>query len=504
MKKPLCLLLCLLLLLPAAGGCAGPSGEEAVQTLSIRQEQISSFDRALADALAQAGARLTRILLPDDVCPLTEDAAVPANVSLVFGRGTALSVAAGRTLTIFGGVEAPNTYIFPGEGTVAGNIRGDAYVQWFGADASDFTANQTVPFQKALDVCDTVLVPSRAREYRVSSLTITRPVTLRGTGAARTAIRAASAAEPLIDVCASQVRIENLAVSFTPLEAQKRTFVRLNTEQQDLQDVSLYNIFVTNPGFAVCDAGAGQHTASNVTLDHIKINSNYNTGVWLRDCSTGIKLLDVTVSSFGPNLSTKGYVFENVQQMYLENVDNLGGFTKTVKGGDGLTFINCANVSCYRVMTDYLNARHLVIRNCTKFHFSNFVTSLMCEEGLYFDGLTDSVMDVIKVNGNYPSTGPGAYLKNCTGNVFNDLIIIDASQSAVVLENCSGNVFNNLVTAGAARPYALEEREGCRDNRFQGLILTGAFSLQGDGSSIHGLRDEKDRLFAVIAAPAEG
>ena len=387
---------------------------------------------------------------------------------------------------------------------MAGDIQGTAYVQWFGADEE--TSDHTASFQKALDCCRTIAVPNRSTAYNITQLRADKPVTLIGQGSNRVQLTVLREEGTVFTIASSDVRLENLTFYNTQASAADYITVLLDTSERDLNNITLYNVHMTKPCHAIVDAKSDEHVITNLTLDHMKIGDNRNTGIHLTDCTTGILLNDVTISSFSPNIITNAYIFENIEQMHLENVDNLGGLTKTGNGGDGLTFINCKNVTGYRIMTDYLSGRHLVIKNCSNFRISNFVTSLLRAEGIYIDGLTDSQLDVFKANdgATHNSQSPAVHLKNCRNNVFNDLIVIFAKNDALVLENCSDNTFNNFVTSGPSSPYALREEASCSNNVFNGVALKGAYSLQGSGSVIHALVPNSGNLLDHVYAPAQG
>lgn len=476
------------------------------QTLSVSPDSADAFDAELDRLLDQAkGFDQTEILLPAGSFTVEQNHTVPANVTLTLARGCVFNLNAQATLTIYGTVNAAATYIFQGEGTVVGDIQGKAYVQWFGADQSEIS--DTVCFQKAIDCCRYVIVPNRNKAYSITHLRIEKPVTLSGSGANRVMLSVPNELEGhTVSIASDDVRLENFTFTYANKTVPTEfSTIFLDTSSRNLQDISVYNVQISYCNTAVSDAKSDQYTVKNLTLDHMKIGANRSNGIHLTDCTTGILLNDVTVSSFDPNIITCGFVFENVQQMHLENVDNLGGFTKKGEGsGDGMVFRNCKNVTSYRIMIDYVHGRQLVIENCSNFRLSNYVTSLLNAEGIYIDGLTDSVLDVFKANGSYPASGPAVYLKRCNGVTFNDLIVTYAGNEGVVLEECSNNIFNNLVTSASSDPYALREESNCSNNVFNAVVLSDSYTLQGQGSVIYALRTNKSELIAQVHAPAQG
>ncbi|MHB8964207.1 MAG: hypothetical protein ACYC5K_13755 [Saccharofermentanales bacterium] len=184
----------------------------------------------------------------------------------------------------------------------------------------------------------------------------------------------------------------------------------------------------------------------------------------------------------------------------MENVDVLGGFPKAGDTGDGMTFINCKNVSSYRIMIDYVNGRQVVIKDCTGFKMSNFVTSLIKTEGFYIDNLQDSVFDVFKVNGVYPTENPALFMKNCKNVVFNVLIVQLTGKEGIVMENCTNNTFNNLVISDC-KGAALTEKGNSNNNTFNGLRSknnAGGISLVGEKTAVYGYVGSDGEIAAKI------
>ncbi|MHB1454186.1 MAG: right-handed parallel beta-helix repeat-containing protein [Saccharofermentanales bacterium] len=470
--------------------------------ITMEVQPSDDFGQKLEDALITAGSKRAVIGIPVGGHKIEEPHVIPENVTLDFPKGAFFEISNNISLTITGGVQAPPEYIFRGDGKVEGSISGDAYVQWFGADFVE-DKDHTAVFQNALNTCKTIFVPNRETGYFISNLNISSPVEIKGIGSIRVDLNIIeSSAVSYLDISSSNVRVENFTIKCLT-DSNNELAVYINTGKNDLENIYLSNVTILNPGFGIGDTGSKNHTAKNVELHNIGIESNRNTGVQLTDLTTGIVLKDVVVSSFGgevPGNQSKGYIFENIEEMYMENVDVLGGFPKAGDSGDGMTFINCKNVSSYRIMIDYVNGRQVVIKDCSGFKMSNFVTSLIKTEGFYIDNLQDSVFDVFKVNGVYPTEVPALFMKNCNNVVFNVLIVQLTGKEGIVMENCTNNTFNNLVISDCKGP-ALIEKGNSNNNTFNGLRSKsndGGISLVGTKTAVYGYIGNDGEIAAKI------
>lgn len=469
--------------------------EKAEKTVTLDKPGSGAYDATLKKAISDAGNQVVALVMPLGNYQITEDLTIPENIQLSVQKGAYFTVASGKTLTVKGWVDAEDSYIFRGKGTVAGPIQGEGYVQWFGAD--EMSGDHTAAFQKAIDACKVVLVPNRNGGYKFQHLTFKSPVEMKGVGTNRVSMSVlTSSSNDFFVIQSSNVTIRNITMECKlDSKANNKMGIYLNTAKGSLENILIENVVLNDPGFGIGDSFSKENTVKNLMLDKVIVDRNRNTGVHLTDAVTGIILRDVTVNSFGPNVGSKGYIFENVEEMYLENVDVLGGFEKSHDTGDGITFQNCKNVSCYRVMIDYVSGKQLVMKDCSGFRFSNFVTSLLKFEGIYMENVTDSVFDVMKANGTYNTSAPAMYMKNCSGNTFIDLMVMNSKADGLSMVNCTDNVFHNLVLSEHVGK-ALVETGGsgnvfngvsCRDSK-QGISLKGDNTINGylkaDGSSV--------------------
>lgn len=444
-------------------GTADSSSEEATQSSDNGNTEASSsapvqkptssqsakptggaYDKALEELISSAGKKNVLISFEPGNYELKESHTIPANITLGMARGAYFTVASGKTLTIKGAVQADPHHIFRGAGKIAGPIKGDSFVQWFGTDS--ISGDQSEAIQKAINACEVVVMPYRAVGYKISHLEINKPTVLRGVGASQVLIMPTGTNEKLIEIASSNVTVRDMNISGSEGAVTKKAAIYINTAKGSFENILLDNLSIVRYGYGVRDAGSSG-TIKNLDMRNILVDANCNTGVWLTDATTGIDLRDVAMNSFAGPIC-KGFVFENVKEMYLENCDVNGGGAKTGGTyGDGMTFINCQNVTAYRIMIDYTTGKLMIIKNSKKFHFSGVVTSLQAYgEGFYMENVTDSVFDVCKANGDiYDTTGYTVlYMKNCDNNIINNFIAERSKGHSIELIDCKNNTLNNI------------------------------------------------------------
>ncbi|MBR7142463.1 MAG: hypothetical protein IKD06_02880 [Clostridia bacterium] len=469
-------------------------------------------DAAFAGLLGQTKAgHPVKWIIPRGNHVLSQRFEVGENVTLKFEKGAVLVLEPEAELLLNCGIEAGADPIFAGSlQGVKGHISSAGYPQWFGLHTDLDEKAQTAAMQQALDLLETVLLPNYETPYRLADLRINRPLTWRGVGADRVKIHVHDMPDPAVTLRSSDVVLESLEFIYAEDEESDAVTFLVDTSAQSLHHIRLHNIHVKNPPCGIADARSGVHTVSDVSLTDVYFSEARHTGVRFHDFTERIQLKDVCVSCFGHPVASVGYVFENVKDMFLENVDVLGGFLKQgLTGGYGMVFRHCENVRCYRLMVDFVNDVQLLVQHCHNFHFSNFVVSLLKREGFLFEDFTDSVLEVLKSNGHNgyyedPDPAVSVVMRRCSGLVLRDLIIQCNMGSALLLEDCRHNRFENLMIS-ENRGEALTETADCADNCFEGLVChrnrLGGVSLQGQNTRVHGAVLNDDSEYEMLESP---
>lgn len=114
----------------------------------------------LPHAITTIASTPTVLHLPPGIISIDADTAIPANITLKPVRGAIFSIAAGKTLTISGSLDAGPYQIFSGAGVV--NLGGQSvpfvYAEWWGAKADYGVPSPTdnrVPIRAALQCLET-------------------------------------------------------------------------------------------------------------------------------------------------------------------------------------------------------------------------------------------------------------------------------------------------------------------------------------------------------------
>lgn len=160
----------------------------------------------LPGALTILGSSTPAILnLPAGTYSITNNLTIPANISLRPVRGAIISVAAGKTLTINGHLEAGPYQVFSASGPLIGSIIfgpgavHEVYPEWWGTNTSPGDTDMTAAIQSACDAASTlsggswyaghpvcgpvVLGPT---QYKVTStITVKETAEIRGAGSRR-------------------------------------------------------------------------------------------------------------------------------------------------------------------------------------------------------------------------------------------------------------------------------------------------------------------------------
>jgi hypothetical protein len=133
--------------------------EASLNSINIKSFGSVSLINA-TDAINHAVQLITRadrnatqkgaIYFPPHTYTIKSDCTIPAGVSVVMEQGAVLSVDSGKTLTIAGPFEAPESQVFSGSGTVVvSGTRGQIVPHWWGAASGGTAATNVSAIQAA-------------------------------------------------------------------------------------------------------------------------------------------------------------------------------------------------------------------------------------------------------------------------------------------------------------------------------------------------------------------
>lgn len=424
---------------------------EAVTEILISEDYGAKGDgtaddtAAFTEALADIGEKAIVIRITKGTYLIEGRVDFPKNVTLSFDNGAIISVGKSGEVILNCAVEGAAIQIFDGDGVFSGNSASVAYPEWFGASADG--SDVTKAIQKAVDIFAEVHLPARSGSYKFGGIRINKPVSVIGTGSLRVGVSGKKGID-LFVIASGDVTVKNLYVTGASGSVDNAVFY-FDTSETDISNITIDNVYGTENGYFVKDAGLGKHTVSNFKMTSCTINLNRNTTIYIKDFADNISFIDVVADNVpnGTDISYPGWYMENVTGMFMDNVDAAGGLGKG-EGGDGFVFVNCKNVRVERAMQDYVNGIGLKLVGCSEMNFSNFVCSLYEKQAIYMENVTDSVFEMIKANGIYPTIN----VQETRGEVF----------EAITLKNCNGLTFNNLTV---------------QYNQADGLIIDGSTDI---------------------------
>ncbi len=378
------------------------------------------------------------------------DRTVEINCDVVLSGSACFVVEKGASFILNGNLTAGKRNIFSGEGDIRIQMTDSwGYVDWVFNTVKDNPVNRTKLIQKAFDSLNRILLTDE--NFKISDVSITHPLHVKGIGARLVPLIALTGAEKLITIASSGVTLENLTLKMTDT-AENGVALFFATDQDDITDFSAKNLYIDGAFCSITDAD-GDHTVKNARFDAVTMNTTRGTQLLMHDFASDITFIDVSVlrrhAGVG-SCNTTAAVIENADRITMEHFDVNGDWADSGVDGHGLIMRNCHNVKMRRCLMEYLCGSGFIFENCSGFTLKNVQVYSFKNTGFVIDGLSDSKLEIVKV------TNPGSesdcskegnyIVRNCSNVTFDSVISNFAYGTALLLtgnENVTVNGFIN-------------------------------------------------------------
>ncbi|MBR7092933.1 MAG: hypothetical protein IKI50_07125 [Clostridia bacterium] len=441
---------------------------------------------------------------------------IPKDVVMVMQRGAVIKVDSGATLTINGWIEAADSTIFAGTGTINGTPRSAGNPLWFGA-AADGNTDDAPAFQKAVDLFSYVRVPYRPSKYALTgTVTIKKPVQLIGEGTSKVDLTIKSTAQAgakAFVIRSSNVEIKNFKIAGvqSTQKTNPSSVFYFDCSSGNLSHITLENIWSGWTAQLLGDSQTSGKTITDVTLKNVTANYTFNApGIHMTNFKSGIVLDTVLVNQVGMNprdVNQPLFIIENCTGLTATQLDVAGGYTYMENGkplydvygygADGIVFKNCSNITVDRFMADYINGYCTKLINCTNFKAYSWVMSLYEDGALYMENCSDCQMEIVKFNGIRGGqeacdkhNGTAFVMKNCQNNTFINALFRANMADGMEIINSTDNVFKNFVFSWN-NGFSYKENGSSNRNTLIGIVISSstskAFEQIGTESKVIGL-----------------
>lgn len=182
---------------------------------------------------------------------MSQSVTLTSNITLKIEKGAVLSIAAGKTLTINGTLDAGEYQIFSGAGTVT--YTGKKYPEWWGAKDDSGTTDNTSALNSALaNGGEIELTAPNGGYYKITD-TLTSAVTGTNLYSNNFAeITQATAGKGCISVSASHVKIDGLTLTGAQHAAYniaETAVYSAGTDSSQITDITINNCIISNWGW---------------------------------------------------------------------------------------------------------------------------------------------------------------------------------------------------------------------------------------------------------------
>ena len=465
---------------------------------------LSRYGNDLVTAAQKAPAELgdrQALYLPAGTYTISVDLTLDCPVKLA--NGARLEVAEGCTVQFNNLFYAYPQQIFFGKGTVRINDPDSpGYADWF----CDGTEDDTAYIRKGVCGLRAMYLPKR--DYLVDEIVIDTPTDILGVGGMQVTLKGKETAQAVFTIRSSQVRLENLLFDMSQSKEDTHA-IYLDTEAVAMGQLSFVRLKFSRAYKAIADAGTQKNGIDGIELNNLSFQGCRDTQVTAKDYWKNVRIIDVEVTrrtyGTGDNVNMPAYSFQNVTDMYIENLDVNGDANQVGEvdpdwylhnlNGNGVEFTGCKNVTLNRCLVEYISGTGFRIKDCSGFTFENVQAFTFIGNGFDIENLTDSELNGLKGSpgGSHFVEADNIRLTSCRNIVMNDVMLRTNDRDALSLTGCENIRINNVSVLYNVYRYAVYDGGGNSNVEVHGLACR-VKSLSGNSLSLNG----GVKLYAVM------
>ena len=467
----------------------------------------------------QITADCKKVILGAGTFSVDGDLVIDCDVEI--SAGTKINVSESGSLTVNGDFFAGKRKIFSGGGKIRLNMpETSGYVDWFLNTVSENPNDHTALLQKAFDSMSRFFITDEG--YKISEITIAKPVSVTGLGTHRVPINAKTGVNTLFTVRSSDVSFQNLLIRMASANENNICFF-FDTSADSYENFSAKDVYIDSAYASFKDAD-GEGTYGNVFLSGITMQTSKDTQLVTHNVN-GLTLIDFAVlrrHGAGISCNMPGVIIENADGVRMEHLDVNGDWTDTGTDGHGIVMRNCRNVTMRKILMEYICGTGFIFENCSGFDLENIQTYTFKNVGLYIDGLKDSTIRIVKMtNGNSVGQDDDAskkenyIIRNCENVVFDSVISNFANNTGIVIGGCRNMTINGFMYSDVRNnldAFVLLD-EGGNEN----VVINGftdkssvskrkgkSYSLTGNGITIKSALLAMSKYYEIITEGGQG